>query len=269
MIPFDIEYLQPDSLAQAVAFHGESEAAGKTAVYFGGGTELITGARGGTERFDVAIDIKRIPELSEFDPGRRRFGAGVRLSDLAEQTAVPLLARAARGIADRTIRNSITLGGNICGRLPYREAMLPLLLHDAELTFVGYGGTRKVRATDAFAKRLRLTRGEFLVSVAFPETAGAEGFYRRRTADSRVDYPLMTLLMVRAGDSVRFSVGGAYGYPLRDPAAEELLASRGVDAAIDSIRDTLRKDFRGSAEYRRNLLGRALEDGLEELGVKR
>ncbi|MDF1568995.1 MAG: FAD binding domain-containing protein [Spirochaetaceae bacterium] len=166
-------------------------------MYYGGGTQIVTGARRPNNEFDAAIDLKRIDDLTAFDPVNRRFGAALRLTDIVSQTAVPLLSRAARGIADRTIRNSITLGGNICGQLP-------LLLFDASITIAGPTGSRIAPAMEVFSKRLQLSDHEILVSVEMPEVSGIEGFYRRRTKDARVDYPLVTLCMASiGGDSIR------------------------------------------------------------------
>lgn len=265
MIPFDIEFLQPESIDEAVSLHVESAARGKRPVYFGGGTQIVTGARRQYDEFDVAIDLKRIDELTVFEPENRRFGAALRLNDIGSQTAVPLLADAARGIADRTVRNSITLGGNICGQLAYREVMLPLLLFDTSLTIAGPTGLRTVPAMEVFHKRLHLADHEILVSVEMPEESGIEGFYRRRTKDARVDYPLVTLCMASIGGDIRFAVSGVYGYPIRSPEAERLLNTGNIVSTIEAVSDSIRDDHRASAAYRRHLFKLTLEEGLARL----
>jgi CO/xanthine dehydrogenase FAD-binding subunit len=265
MIPFDIEFLQPESIDEAVSLHVETSAQGKRPVYFGGGTQIVTGARRPNDDFDVAIDLKRIDELTVFEPETRRFGAALRLTDIGSQTAVPLLAESARGIADRTIRNSITLGGNICGQLPYREVVLPLLMFDASLTIAGPTGLRIVSAMEVFHKRLRLADHELLVSVEMPGDSGIEGYYRRRTKDARVDYPLVTLCMASVGKGIRFAVSGVYGYPFRSLEAERLLNTGNVVSALDAVSESIRDDHRGSAAYRRELLKLTLEEGLARL----
>ena len=60
-----------------------------------------------------------------------RFGACLTLNEAAGAGAIPAAGGGVCGVADHTVRNSITLGGNIAGRLPYREAVLPFLLADA------------------------------------------------------------------------------------------------------------------------------------------
>ena len=279
MIPFAIEYLQAESIDEAAGAWREASRAGKTVRYFGGGTELVTGARNHVE-FDVLIDLKRIPELAALDLREGSVGAAVRLSELADQREIPLLASTARGVADRTVRNSITLGGNLCSALPYRETLLPLLLFDAQLELAGPDGRRHVAVREICGRRLELRDGEFIVRARLPDASRVEGFYRRRTRDARVDYPLVTLCMVRIGGKIRFAVGGAFGYPVRSDAAEAALAEVAgvarsaapgraatavVSAAAKAIPHRLWHDMRGSTEYRRALLERALTDGLLHL----
>ncbi len=283
MIPNDIEFLQAETLDDAVTAWREAHNAGRRVRYFGGGTELITGARERSGEFDVLIDLKRIPETTAWAPEQGAFGAATRLSALADQKDVPLLAAAARGVADRTVRTSVTLGGNLCSMLPYRETALPLLLFDAELDLYGTNGPRRVPATATFSKRLHLEKGELVVSVRLRAsanrqatgTAGAPWFYGRRTRDSRVDYPVVTLCAVRASGEIRVAVGGAYGYPVRSPEAEAALngtageptrrAAAYLDALVAAAGTTMGNDMRASGEYRRHLLSLLLTRAVSQL----
>ena len=271
MIPFDIDFLQPDTIAEATTAWREATEAGRRPRWFSGGTELVTGARERSD-FDVLIDLKRIPELTDLDLASGTIGAATRLSALSEQADSPLVARAAGGIADRTVRNSITIGGNVCGMLPYREAVLPLLLFEADATIAGPRGTHREPVTARFEKRLRLEPGEFLVSVHLPDAARTDGFYARRTRDARVDYPLVTLCMARVDGALRLAVSGVHGYPVRSAEAEAALAAAGsrdrrrrAEAAADSVPDRVWDDFRAGADYRRELFVQAIENGLTAL----
>lgn len=292
MIPNDIVFLQPETLDEGVSAWTGAHEAGRRVRYFGGGTELVTGARERTGEFDVLIDLKRIPETTVWDPSEGNVGAATRLSRLADQTEMPLLAAAARGVADRTVRNSVTFGGNLCSILPYREVALPLLLFDGEIELYGPGGSRRVRAMEVFDKRMRLGPGEFVVSATLPEaarggagTAAAAGalnvdaglFYARRTRDSRVDYPLVTLCAARVEGLIRVAVGGVYGYPVRSVEAEAAVNKIGgtpehraavyIDALDKAVSCSTRDDMRASADYRRHLLTLTLTEALEALEV--
>ncbi len=278
MIASDVVYLQAESVDEAVTAWHEYAESGRAVRYFSGGTEIVTGARH-RDDVDVLIDVKRIPELTRVPGGGARpltdtlfVGAAARLSDLADQEAVPLLAAAARGVADRTARNSITFGGNLCSVLPYRETALPLLLFDATLVLASLDGLRGVPARECFRRRLQLRPGELVVGAELPAVARETGYSARRTRDPRVDYPLVTLCMACLGGSVRFAVAGAYGYPVRSLEAEQVLAAAAreeprarAERAVAAIEDRLWDDFRGSAAYRRELLLLVLAEGLSRL----
>jgi CO/xanthine dehydrogenase FAD-binding subunit len=267
VIPFDVEYVRVSSLDEAVSAWSEAKQAGGSPRYYGGGTELVTAARDGKLTFDQLIDVKRVPELSELDLERGVLGAALRLTTLREQDALPLLARCAGGIADRTVRNSITLGGNLLSMLPYRETALPLLLFDATLELRGPNGARTVLASEIYNKRFLLGAGELLVSVRLHE--GSPTFYERVTKDARVDYPLATVALGAVDGAIRLAFTGACGYPVRSEAAEAALnggasgsAADRASAAVAAVSDRFWEDMRAGAEYRRARLTGAIAAGL-------
>jgi len=252
MIPYDVVYFGPESLAEALEAFRQAEAEGLDPAYLGGGTEIVTMVRDGRLRPGALVDLKGARECRGIaeQGGSLRFGACLTLNELVEQARFPLLAAAASGIADHTVRNSITLGGNVAGRLPYREAALPFLLCDGTAEIAGGGGTREVPLGRLFERRLRLGRGEALVALRVPAAAAAlPHAHMRRTRESRVDYPLLTACCVRDGGRLRIAVTGLCDFPVRLPDAD---AGSQVDAGalLAAAGLTARADMRGSAEYR-------------------
>ncbi|MED4989612.1 FAD binding domain-containing protein [Parageobacillus toebii] len=65
------------------------------------------------------IDIKHIPECRTLEVGQHELvlGAALSLTTIEETNPFPLLTKTASEVADRTARNQITLGGNICGQI--------------------------------------------------------------------------------------------------------------------------------------------------------
>lgn len=88
------------------------------------------------------------------------LGAALSLGELEEANPFPLLTKAAREVADRTARNQITLGGNICGQIFYRETALPLFVAEADVIIAGPYGIRQCRFLDLFHQQLQLGRGD-------------------------------------------------------------------------------------------------------------
>jgi CO/xanthine dehydrogenase FAD-binding subunit len=273
----DIDFLRPQSIKEALEAYREYSGKGIEAAYFAGGTELVTMARDGKVSAEAFIDLKAIPETQvlERDGGRLLMGSSVTLNRLSAAFDFPLLERSIGGLADHTVRNSITLGGNLAGRLPYREAILPLLLADAEVLVAGPDSTeaqgiRRLSLRELFDKRLRLAKGEFLVAFTVPEeSAGAPFSYRRWVKSSRVDYPIVTLACLARADRLLFACSGGLAYPiwgslpfseLRGAKTEER-----VGAALDEL-GSLRRDARASAEYRRALMRQGLLEAVEKLG---
>jgi CO/xanthine dehydrogenase FAD-binding subunit len=273
MIAGDITYLRPDTAEEAVDAWSRHEGAR----YLAGGTEITTAARR-TAAIDLraCIDIKRIPEANvhEIRGDCFRLGAALSLSDVADGDAFPLLNATLRGIADHTVRNRLTLGGNVTGLLPYREAVLPLLLADASVLTVapakeGAQAVRRERKLrDLFDKRLVLAPGELVLSFCVPLDAPEWPWsHHRKTRTSSVDYPLVTTCMVRDGDSIRLALAGAHPYPIRSDAADAALSKDGL-AALPAVLEafgSLRTDSRASAEYRSALLKNMIRASLEEL----
>ncbi|TVR03699.1 MAG: xanthine dehydrogenase [Spirochaetaceae bacterium] len=278
MISFDVRYLQPETLDEAAQAWQEEHAAGREPRYLAAGTELLTMARDNRLRPGAFIDLKRLPETTVLETdavNELRYGACVTLNDAAEAAGFPLLSAACARVADHTVRNSITVGGNVCGMLPYREAVLPFLVGDGSAVIAGArtgAPTRAVPLDACFDKRLALEPGEFLVALTVPATAAAAPhWYRRRERDARVDYPLLTLCAARIDGAIRLAFAGVLGYPLRSRSAEEALASAAgtardrAEAFVRALPGEPRSDMRASGEYRRELLVQAVADAITEL----
>lgn len=322
MIPGDIVYLKPESAEEAVAAwrlaNAASAAAGAAAAdgaasadgaaaprYLAGGTEILTTARrSAAYAVGALVDVKGVPEakaagalpdslagaawLGEAvggEPDGAYFGAALPLAELEDGRLFPLLSEAARGVADRTTRNRLSLGGNVAGQLPYREAVLPLLAAGAlgysalpgDASAAGGSEARLVRwgLRSRFDKRLTLLPGELLLGFWVPKAAAeARAAYVRKTRTGPIDYPLITLCALRTRSGAAWALGGAFPYPARsdeaDLALSEALAASG-DARARALGRAAaalgepRSDQRGGGEYRSALIALALETVAEEL----
>ncbi len=91
-------------------------------VLIAGGTDLVGVLK--DEIFsgypDTVIDLKRIPDADDIElkDGVMNIGALTKLKDIVEsrdiQEKLPILSQAAKSVATPLIRNTATLGGNIC-----------------------------------------------------------------------------------------------------------------------------------------------------------
>ncbi|MGM0688046.1 MAG: FAD binding domain-containing protein [Bacillota bacterium] len=272
MIPFDLEYYAPESTKEAVLIYAELADSGKEPVYYAGGTEIVTFCRQQKIKPGALIDLKEIEETVTlgFDGEKLILGANTTLTSLSEQDYFPLLANVARGVADRTTRNRLTLGGNICGRLPYREAILPLLTAGAEVVLADGEGHRTEPLSELFDKRLRLEKGEILVQlVVAMQELGNNSWVRRRVRHGPVDYPLCHMVGVEKENYIAVAVSGLCAFPFRSEEIEKVIndtdlsAQEKVEKSTALLPGAVRSDELGSDDYRLALWQKDLAEMLD------
>jgi len=273
MIPFKFVYHRPGSLAEAVEAYARADRDGLKPAYLAGATEITTFCRMGRMKPGALVDIKRIPECRArgVEGDELVFGAALTLNEVIESDSFPLLRQASM-IVDHTVRNRLTLGGNVAGMLPYRETVLPLLLADATARLVGPASERTVPLADVFLQHLLLGPGELLAQIRVPKAmAWRACFYRRRVRKGRFDYPLVTACFLQVDDSLRMAVSGAFSFPLRCLEAEKVLNDAAIPlakrpaAVVAAIPHPIVADMRASAAYRRMLFEKCIGEALEAL----
>lgn len=275
MITFDFDYYRPSTFQEATDTYEKLTRQGKTVIYYAGGTEIISRSRLNRMSYDAVIDIKAIPECNvlEFQGNQLVMGATVTLTSLCKANYFPLLSATCRRTADHTARDMITLGGNICGKTPYREAVLPLLLCDSDITVAGINGVRSLPLTQAFNSTLQLEEGEFLVQISLNQSYTSLPYSNiKKTKQESVDYPLVTLSSILMDGKIRLAFSGLCPFPFRSSAIEEYLndVSVPLDTRIESALGLLPApvlaDALGSASYRSLVFKNALVETIEQLG---
>jgi xanthine dehydrogenase YagS FAD-binding subunit len=107
-------YARPADVAEAV----RDVAADPSAVFLGGGTNLVDHLRLGVATPDRVVDVRRLTsrEITDTGDGRLRVGAAVTNSELAADPRIraryPVLAQAVLAGANGQLRNLATTGGN-------------------------------------------------------------------------------------------------------------------------------------------------------------
>jgi CO/xanthine dehydrogenase FAD-binding subunit len=278
MLPFDFEYFKPETLEKAVDLYHSLKQQGKQPMYILGGTELITLGRINLVYTDAVIDLKEIAECKamEFRGDFLVLGSALTLTQIEEANPFPLLTKTSSEIADHTARGKITLGGNICAQIYYREAVLPFLLADSQIVIVGAEGIRVVPINEIFQEQLKLMPGEFLVQMATEKrfiSAPHFAFKRRQQWD--IGYPLITLAALKIEEKVRVAISGLCPFPFRSIEVEAALNVRDqsmgerIARAIQVLPDPILDDVEGSADYRLFVLQNLLIDCLTVLeGVR-
>lgn len=274
MIPFDFEYYKPYSMLEALDTFHLLNTQGKEPLYYGGGTEIITMARRAHIFTEAVIDIKGIPECNTFNVqnGKLVIGAAITLTQLEESNIFPLLGRAARKVADHTVRNRLTIGGNICGKITFREAVLPFLLSDSTVVLAGQRGIRKVPINQIFRKTLNLEHGEFFVQLVSDLDYSQLPFRSiKKTKQEKSAYPLISIDALKMDGQIRLAFSGVCPFPFRSSTIEQILNDKNIplelriNKALTSLPAPINNNIEASAEYREFVLKNTLTDTLKVL----
>lgn len=227
--------------------------------------QIITGA---------VIDIKGIPDclVLEKDENKVTLGAAQSLTKIREMKLFPFLNKAIVEIADHTARNKITLGGNICANIIYRETVLPLLLTNSQVVIASQTGLKQLPINQVFNQKLTLEKGEFLVQVITEQSEIKWPFLsvkKRRQWD--VGYPLLTVAALKKNEHIKIAFSGLCSFPFRDKQVEECINNQQlsretrIDEAIKRIPAPILDDVNGSAKYRLFVFKNTLQEVLDEL----
>lgn len=244
-----------------------------------GGTDVLVGIRIGRMRPTVLVDLKNLEDLKFIRNGggkRPGLALGARTT-MAEIEDSPLvrgpfasLAQAARLVGSRQIRNTATIGGNMCNASPAADTAPPLLTMEAEAIIDGPGGKRAVPLAEFFQGpgQTALQRGEILAEIRVPPTSVAtRTIYLRHVTRMTVDIAIVAvaaLLEVEGSLCVRARValGAVAPTPIRVPAVEAFLEGKHlpneavIEKAAQMVAEASRpiSDVRGSAEFRRKMV---------------
>jgi len=282
------EYAAPGTLGEAIGLLKEK---GNRARVLSGGTDLIVQVREDKRQVDLVIDAKLIPELVElrFDPKRGlTLGAAVpcyRLYESPELSrAYPGLMDAAELIGGKQIQNRASFGGNLCNSSPAADSIPALIAHSAVCRIAGPEGVREVPVENFCVGPGKNVLGasEMLVSFFIPLRPARFGAHYLRFIPRNE----MDIAVVGCGASVeldagcrkfvraRIALGAVAPTPLLVAGAAEALLNEDVgEPAIEKAAAAAQAgarpitDMRGTAEYRRHLVGvltkRALRKAVE------
>jgi CO/xanthine dehydrogenase FAD-binding subunit len=276
-------YHRPESLEEALRLL--EELPGESRV-IAGGTDFIPSIRRGKWSFPDGlnlIDLRRVAALRyiEQEGDVLRIGAATRLSDILRtdrtREAAPLLWEAVNDLASFQVRNSATLGGNLCTASPAADTAPPLLALEASAKIVTSRGEVLVPLTDFFLGpgRTILGKTDVLAEVRFPMVS-PETKYRwlklgRRGAFTLSVVSVAMCIRMHGGKytAVRIALGAVAPTVLRARQAEEYLTNRPVDSrtieqaariATGEVRPI--SDVRASAAYRREMVYALISRGM-------
>lgn len=193
----------------------------------------------------------------------------------------PLLAEAYRRVATVRIRSQATVGGGLAHADPNQDPPPALLVLGARVTLASATGERQVAVSGLWTGYLEtsIQPGEVLTALSVPPQPPGGWAYVKflpRTEDDYATVSVATLVQVDSSGvcaDARIAVGSAGPTPTRAAKAEALLRGvRPTESLMRQAADQAREevdpipDFRGSAEYKRDMAAvfvrRALQQAL-------
>ncbi|MEO9175171.1 MAG: xanthine dehydrogenase family protein subunit M [Gaiellales bacterium] len=267
MLPREVAYVRPASIDEAVRLLGAYDGARALA----GGQTLVSVMKQRAAAPEVLVDLADLDGLRTLavsdDGTALEIGAMLTYRELQRAPEIaagrPLLAEAARTIADVQVQNRGTIGGNVCVADPTNHFPPILTALGATFTIVSAAGERTVDADEFFVGVYwtAVAEGELLtrinVPLALPGTGDA---FEGTTLGMNGTYMASVAATVAPG-SVRVALGCVSAVPERAHAVEEQLAGveltpERVAAAVHGLGSTIDppSDVHASADYRRALI---------------
>jgi len=278
-----MDYFKPESVREALSLLAKY---GSEAKVIAGGTDVMVDMKY-KEEPDCLVNIKRIPGMSAIEEsgGGLRIGPLVTIREIETSKLVrerlPLLWEACRQFASLQIRNTATIGGNICRASPSGETLAPLLVLEAKATLAFSDGEKTETFNSLFQSPGKTSLGSIglltAIEVPYPPK-GSSGVYLKHAVRGPMDIAVVGVAVLLVPDTAKASVqeariglGAVAPTPMRAIKAEAMLRGKPLDsklareaaqaAAAESSPIT---DQRSSAEYRGWIVEALTRRGLEQ-----
>ncbi len=286
----DLAFVAPASLNEAF---DALDKYGDDAKLIAGGTGLINLMKQRLVQPSALISLGGLTDLAGVtaENGAVRIGGltthrGLEASALAKER-VPLLLETYRRVATVRIRNVATVGGGLAHGDPNLDPPSTYMALGARVVLTSRGGSREVPIDEFFVDyyETAVQPGEVVTAVIVPnQPAGAGAAYVKflpRTADDYATVSAAAIVTLSADkgtiQDARIALGSVGSTHVRATAAEAALSGKPATAA--ALRDAAATvadavdpltDFRGSAEYKRDMAvvwaRRALEQAITKAG---
>lgn len=279
-------YHRPTGLAEVLSLMQEVS----PAVLVAGCTDFIPALRKGVWSYPDGIgliDLRQVPELTGItrDDNTLVIGGATRLKEIVAsqliQEQVPLLAQAVQEMASLQVRNSATIGGNLCTASPAADTAPPLLALKAELNLLdSQGQEERLPLSDFFTGPGQTVLGpdRLLTAIHIPIPAQNARFYRKKMGlrkaftISVISMALQASVQKDRLQDVALAFGAVAPTPMRATEVEQLLEGQALSpdlldqaAALAARAVNPISDVRASADYRREMASVFTRRGLLQI----
>lgn len=245
-----------------------------------GGSDVLIKIREGKMAGTSLVCIRDIPELQgvkKLESGDIAIGAGTTFSHITNdpiiQECIPVLGEAVDEVGGPQIRNTGTIGGNICNGAVSADSAPTVFSLNALLHIANDNGGRTVPVREFYLGpgRVDLKRGEILTHVIIPfsEYEGYHGNYIKYSMRKAMDIATLSCSVVSKVkkdksilEDIRITFGVAAPVPFRCEKTEAALKGMPIgkelyEAIEEGVRQEIspRDSWRASKEFRLQIGG--------------
>ncbi len=278
-----MEYFEPKSISEALSVLAQHGAEAKV---IAGGTDVMVDIKFKEEPGSL-VNIKKLPGLS----GITENGAGLRIGALTTirdletnalvREKLPVLWESSHQFASLQVRNTATIGGNICRASPSGETLAPLLVLEAKAKLIFADGEKTEPFTSFFQGPGKSSAGAkgLLTEIEIPyPPAGSKSVYLKHAVRGAMDIAMVGVAVLITPDAgkneiqdVRIGLGAVAPTPIRALKTEALLRGKPLgsvllkEAALLAASEASPiSDQRSSAENRRWIVEALTRRGLQQ-----
>jgi aerobic carbon-monoxide dehydrogenase medium subunit len=278
-----MDYFEPKTVSEALSVLGQHGAEAKV---IAGGTDVMVDIKFKEEPGSL-VNIKKLPGLTGIteNGASLRIGALTTIREIETNALVreklPVLWESSHQFASLQVRNTATIGGNICRASPSGETLAPLLVLEAKAKLAFADGEKTEPFTSFFqgpGKSIAGVKG-LLTEIEIPyPPAGSKSVYLKHAVRGAMDIAMVGVAVLITPDAeknnmqdVRIGLGAVAPTPVRAPKTEALLRGKPLTAALlkqaaamAASESTPISDQRSSAENRRWIVEALTRRGLEQ-----
>jgi aerobic carbon-monoxide dehydrogenase medium subunit len=278
-----MDYFEPKTVGEAVSLLAKYGAEAKV---IAGGTDMLVDMKY-KEEPGCLINIKKIPGLSSIQEngGSLRIGALTTIRDVETNILVrdklTVLWESSHQFASLQIRNTATIGGNICRASPSGETLAPLLVLEAKGKCISTDGEKTEPFSSLFQGPGKTSLGSkgLLTEIDVPYPApGSKSAYLKHAVRGAMDIAMVGVAVLVTPDAtknnvqdVRIGLGAVAPTPIRATKTEALLRGKPLStalikeaAAMAATESSPIDDQRSSAENRRWIVDALTRRGLTQ-----
>jgi len=278
-----MDYFEPKTISEALSLLAKYGAEAKV---IAGGTDVMVDIKY-KEEPGCLVNIKKIPGLGAIQEN----GASLRIGPLVTihevetnklvRERLPVLWESCHQFASLQIRNTATIGGNICRASPSGETLAPLLVLEAKGKLAFSEGEKIEPFASFFQGSGKSSIGSkgLLTEIEVPYPAqGSRGVYLKHAVRGAMDIAMVGVAVLVTPDAAksnlqdaRIGLGAVAPTPIRATKTEAMLRGKPLTAtlvkeaaATAASESSPIDDQRSSGEYRRWIVEALTRRGLEQ-----